>query len=70
MALDDNSKKLLQNEIEDALSGIASSMALARQPDFKELFRIKNDGDFAIGWQYVGTLSNGKVVLKVGPHLV
>ncbi len=50
MGLDGDSKKLLENEIEEALHGLPASMALARQDTMKELFGIDNDGDFAIGY--------------------
>ena len=50
MVLDEDSKKLLTNEIDDAIHGLPSSMTMARHDSIKKLFRVENDWDFAIGF--------------------
>jgi len=52
MGLNEESKQLLSNEIDEAIHGLPSSMAMARESAMREVFRIENYGGFAIGYAF------------------
>lgn len=50
MVLQEDSKKILATEIDEAIHGLPSSMTMARHDSIKKLFGVENDWDFAIGY--------------------
>ena len=50
MAFDENLKKILENEINESIHGLPSSMTMAQQDVLKKIFGITTDWDFAIGF--------------------